>query len=130
MRIFYVVYVFIVSCALAESNVRCDVEFEMDVAIMIDANGTQSIFEKQKKFAREIIRRLPDVGKSVRVTVVPIWPKIPNLNNYTSITIWLKFDLNYNYLCHGQFSWRRTTPVNRLTANVSRQRALDFLSQV
>ena len=56
------------------SNRKCGANFEMEVAIMLDANMTETQFNQQKIFAKNVINWLPGVGDEVRVTLVPyVW---------------------------------------------------------
>jgi len=62
---------FIATDAAKNVNLACGENFEMELALMFDANLTKSEFREQKLFFYRFLDWLPDIGKSNRVSIVP-----------------------------------------------------------
>ena len=78
-----------------EQNEKCGKSFEIDLALFIDANLTESQFDRQKMVFREVLKWLPDVGSKVRVTIVPYSWKKNNPINRLSGNLTQKRALDY-----------------------------------
>jgi len=70
MKFIFIAASVLVGAARGQTNRKCGAEFEMEVAIMIDMNTTETDFMNQKYLTNEVLKFLPDVGNKARVVKI------------------------------------------------------------